>query len=113
MRKPALVLLLAVALPLLTAAPSFAWGHFHGGGRVFIGVGVGPWWGPWWWGPPPYYYAPPAVVVQDPPVYVQPQPAPAASPAPAGDWYYCGSAQAYYPNVPSCPEAWIKVPARP
>lgn len=114
MRKPALVLLLAVALPLLMAAPSFAWGHFHGHGRVFIGVGPAFWWGPWWWGPPPYYYAPPQVVVQEPPVYVQPQPAPpAAPPAPAGEWYYCPSAQAYYPNVPSCPEAWIRVPARP
>jgi uncharacterized protein DUF3300 len=27
-------------------------------------------------------------------------------------WYYCPSAGAYYPTVPSCPEPWIKVPPR-
>ena len=27
-------------------------------------------------------------------------------------WYYCGSAGAYYPTAPSCPEPWIKVPPR-
>ena len=26
-------------------------------------------------------------------------------------WYYCPSAGAYYPNVQSCPEAWVPVPA--
>jgi hypothetical protein len=60
--------------------------------------------------PPPYYY-PPTVVVQPPPVYIeQPPPAP---PAPPAYWYYCMSAKAYYPSVPTCPEDWIKVPARP
>jgi hypothetical protein len=24
----------------------------------------------------------------------------------------CQSSQAYYPNVQSCPEAWVKVPPR-
>ena len=27
-------------------------------------------------------------------------------------WYYCSSARAYYPTVPTCPEEWIKVPPR-
>ncbi len=27
-------------------------------------------------------------------------------------WYYCGSAGAYYPTAPSCPEPWIKVAPR-
>ena len=31
-------------------------------------------------------------------------------PAPAY-WYYCPSYGAYYPNVTSCPEAWVPVPA--
>jgi hypothetical protein len=31
-------------------------------------------------------------------------------PAPAY-WYYCPSYGAYYPNVSSCPEAWVPVPA--
>jgi len=26
-------------------------------------------------------------------------------------WYYCASYGAYYPNVASCPEAWVPVPA--
>ena len=99
------------------------------GGRVVVGVGVGPWWG-WGWGPgypgwyyPPYpaYYTPPTVIVQSPPVYVQPAPAPVppapAPPPPAAQpsnsyWYYCPSSQGYYPNVPTCPEAWVKVPPR-
>ena len=31
-------------------------------------------------------------------------------PVPQAYWYYCPSAQAYYPTVKNCPEAWIKVP---
>ena len=27
-------------------------------------------------------------------------------------WYYCSSARAYYPTVPTCPEPWTKVPPR-
>jgi hypothetical protein len=99
------------------------------GGRVFVGVGVGPWWGygygwgpgyPWYYPPYPAYYTPPTVVVQSPPVYVQQTPAlapPAPAPPPAaqpsiGYWYYCPSTQGYYPNVQTCPEAWVKVPPR-
>jgi hypothetical protein len=26
-------------------------------------------------------------------------------------WYYCPSYGAYYPNVETCPEAWVPVPA--
>ena len=130
MRKLGLASLLAMALLVISAAPSLAWsrgghfhGHFHGGSRVFIGVGPG-WWG---WGGypypyypyyyPPYYYTPP--VVQEPSVYVQ-QGTPAAPPPPpaapessySSYWYYCPSARDYYPSVPTCSEAWIKVPPR-
>jgi hypothetical protein len=52
------------------------------------------------WGPG-YIYAPPPVV-EAPPVYVEPG---------SGFWYYCPSAGAYYPSVPSCPEPWVPVPA--
>mgnify|MGYP003694325897 CR=1 FL=1 len=31
---------------------------------------------------------------------------------PESYWYYCSSAGAYYPTVPTCPEPWIKVPPR-
>ena len=122
MRKVAAVSLLTITLFLLGVAPSYAWHH----GRVFIGVGVGPvWWGPpYWYYPPPYYYGyspPPVVVEQQPPVYIQQEPAapppppPAAAQAPAAEafWYYCPSAKGYYPSVPTCPEAWIKVSPRP
>jgi hypothetical protein len=122
MRKVVAASLLAVTLLLILAAPSDAHGRRGPRTRVFVGLGVGPafWYHPfpyWYYPyypyyyPPPYYvYTPPPVVVQEPPVYVQQQPAPAA-PA-EGYWHYCASARAYYPQVQTCPEAWIKVPPR-
>jgi hypothetical protein len=114
MRKIAAVSLLVILLVATFQAPVFAWsrGFHHGGGfrgHGVIVVGPGCCWGPPWWyyDPPPYYvYAPPPVV-QEPPVYVE-RPAP-----PESYWYYCPSTKAYYPSVPSCSEAWIKVPPRP
>ncbi len=121
MKKPLLVLMLVIGLLALTVAPSHARVHWHGG--VFIGVG--PWWGPpypYWWYPSPYYYypppyyyyPPPTVVIEQPPVYIQqPAPSPAPPSVPVESyWYYCQSAQAYYPSVQQCPEAWIRVPPR-
>jgi|GEM_PF-914246 len=124
MKKRWLVTPLVVALLVLTSVPSYAWRgghHFHGGPRVFVGLGVGPWWGypyPYWYYPPPPYYYSPTVVVQQPPVYVEQQgvaPAPPAVPAPPPQqqyWYYCQPAGGYYPNVQTCTEPWVKVPAR-
>ena len=74
-------------------------GHFRGHGVVVIGPSF--WWDPWWYYPP-YYYPPLQVVVQPAPVIVEGQPA-------QSYWYYCPSAGAYYPTVPTCPEMWIKV----
>jgi len=112
MKRSAMASVLALALLLVPVAPGLAW-HGHSGVRTGVFVGVGPafWWGPYWWHyPPPYYvYAPPPVVVQEPPVYIQQEP----PPTPATQyWYYCGSAKAYYPTVPACPEPWVKVPPR-
>jgi len=115
MRRIAAVSLFAVALILVPAVPSHAWGGGHGfshhpGFRAHGVVVFGPsfWWDPWWYYPPPYYaYAPPPVIGQEPPVYVEP-PAP-----PQSYWYYCQSTKAYYPSVQTCAEAWIKVPSRP
>ena len=72
-------------------------GHreFHRGGRVFVGVAplfVGPAYAYGWAYDPGY--------VDSPPVY--------SAPAPPTYWY-CPSAGAYYPDVPSCPEAWVPV----
>ena len=108
---------LIVVLLVLHPAASHAWSH-HGGGRVFIGVGVWPgfWWGPpypWYWYPP-YYYPPPyypaaPVIVQQPQTYIQQAPAPQAA---VTYWYYCPSAKRYYPEIPNCSESWIPVPPR-
>jgi hypothetical protein len=112
-----LILVIAALVVLGAVAPGHASGRWRGG--VF--VGVGPWWGspywgpayPYWWYPPPYYY-PPTVIVEEPKVYIErPPAAPPPPPAPPADWYYCRSGQAYYPSVQTCPEDWVKVPARP
>jgi hypothetical protein len=63
----------------------------------------------WWWvvGDGWFYY----------PAPIYPYPDPYAPPAVAGPstgyWYYCTSAQAYYPYVTECPEAWVQVTPQP
>jgi hypothetical protein len=104
--------LMAVAVLLFSAVPSHAW-HGRGGfgGRFFVGVGPG-WWEPpyaYVYGPPAYVYSPPPFIVEQPPVIVQQQPPPAKALA-ASSYYYCASARAYYPTVPTCAEDWINVP---
>lgn len=125
MRKIAIALLLVASLLVLTVAPSLAGGkggrghgHGHGGWhgprvRTTVVFGAGPaffWWYPYpyWYYPPPYYYPPPPPA--EPPVYIEQSVQ--GAPAPTAYWYYCQSAAAYYPNVQSCPEAWIKVAPR-
>lgn len=72
--------------------------------------------------PPPPPAAPAADSTAPPPPSAAPPP-PSALPASAApsssatsaevpQWYFCQSANGYYPNVQSCPEPWIKVPAR-
>jgi hypothetical protein len=49
-------------------------------------------------------------------MYIQQQPQVSSAPltaAPQSYWYYCASAQGYYPKIQKCPEAWIKVPPTP
>ena len=77
------------------------------------------WWHLGWWGPPyPYWYGPRYFVVAPAPAVVAPPPVVESPPVvveqgPAQSyWYFCQSSQAYYPNVQSCPEAWVKVPPR-
>ena len=117
MKKTAAIALLLIGVMLVSATSSFAWnrgggGVHHGGfrGHGVVIVGPGCCWGPWWgWGyyPPPYYYPQPQVIVQPAPVYVD-----SPGPAPESYWYYCPGTKAYYPNVQSCSEAWVKVPPR-
>jgi hypothetical protein len=85
---------------------SGSWHHTRRDGKL------GWWWvvaGTWYFYPRPVYpypdpYIPPAVVVQ---------PAPPVAPPPAQYWYYCPSANNYYPYIASCPEGWQSVPATP
>ena len=125
-----LVLVLVGLAVLLSAAPGAAsahgrrWHHRHHhhhhgwwGPRVVVGV-VPPYGYAWGWGwrgyygpppyPYPYPYPEPVVVHEEPEVYIE-------RPSSPGEeyWYYCESAEAYYPRVPSCAEPWLKVPPVP
>ena len=64
----------------------------------------------WWWIVDGAWYFYPAAVYPYPDPYVPPTvvtPAP-AQPSPRY-WYYCASAKAYYPYVPTCSEGWQQV----
>ena len=65
----------------------------------------------WSYYPSPYYYFYRLSPVQEPSVYIQQQPAPAAAEPPY--WYFCPSAKAYYPSIQQCSEAWVMVPPTP
>jgi len=126
------LIVVASSLLLTSLSEAGSRGHHHShshhrpGVRVFVGVGPAVWWGPypyWYYPPPAVVYAPPPpppiIIQEQPPMYIQqaPPPAAAATPAPPSAaenfWYFCASAKAYYPSVPSCPEAWVKVAPRP
>lgn len=73
----------------------------------------------WWWivGGAWYFYPAPVYPYPNPwePPPVDPDTATSGSPPPPPTqyWYYCESAQRYYPYVPSCPGGWKQVPATP
>lgn len=83
------------------------------------GAGPGYWyhghhdgiWG-WWWvaGASWLFYPQPVVVQPAPSEPIVVQPAPQTN---IENWYYCDSAQAYYPYAQSCPEGWRQIPATP
>lgn len=116
LRKPLTLALLAMAsLATLPAQAHGPRGYGHYPGPVYRShIHYGP--NPWWWVAgtglllyPQVVTPRPQVIVQSPPVepiIVQPQPA-------AQNWYYCDSAQAYYPYAQSCAEGWRAVPATP
>ena len=123
MKKIALAGLIGLAATLIPLVPPSEARHHHHRShhrhvhsRVIFGFGPSVYWGahPYWYYPPPPYavYAPPPVIVQEtPPVYIQQTPPPPVA-ASEQYWHYCQSAGGYYPTVPSCPEAWVKVPPR-
>lgn len=71
---------------------------------------------PWGWSYPAYVYpypVPPVVVVpppSPPPVYIE---RPSVQKLEPGYWYYCEEANAYYPDVQSCPGPWQKIAPQP
>jgi hypothetical protein len=118
----ALVALSLVAAPLVIPATANAWdggfhrghpfhpGHFHHGrccffggfaAGVFTGAVLGAAFAPVYAYPAPVYAYPASVYA-----------APTYGPPPPAYWYYCRSAGAYYPYVPSCPEPWVPVLAQ-
>jgi hypothetical protein len=118
MKQLALILSLLVASIVVPAGPSAAWTGHGGGwhGAVIIGA---PWLGypyayPYGYGGyyPPSYPAYPPVVDQGASVYIQQQSVPSETTV-STDWYYCSSSGAYYPNVPTCSESWVRVPSTP
>ena len=134
MTRRATLALAALLALMLAGGNALARGHggghgFHGGfvgghvhSRVVVGgaffVGPGFYYPPYYY-PPYYYYPPPAYYPPAPPVYIE-QGAPPAYPAPPGAapqsqqyWYFCRSANGYYPNVQACPEGWQRVAPQP
>jgi hypothetical protein len=99
MRKLATITVVAVLVVVIMAGPSLASSrHHHGHGghhhhhhhhRRHVIHG------------PVIHWSYPAYV--PPTSYVVPV---------RGYWYYCPSAQAYYPHVTNCLETWVAVPAR-
>ena len=87
-------------------------------GPGWWGPGV---WGPGWWGPGvwgPGVWGPSVAVVSSPQVVMVPseprvfveRDAPVAPAAqPQQWWYWCQSAQGYYPYVSACSEGWRRV----
>lgn len=115
----------AVCVALLAvSSPVQAHGRVRGSVTFHLGYPwPGYWWGPGYWGPgyvyPPaigYYprvYGPPVVVAPpEPPVYIERDAPETAPPAPVW-WYWCPSANAYYPYVKDCPGGWQRVPPQP
>lgn len=101
--------LAVVCLGLLAAGPAVA--HQP---RTHVGLVIGaPVFDPWY-RPAPWY--PPTVIVTQPapppppPVYIEQH---EASVAPESYWYFCATAQGYYPYVRECPEPWQRILPHP
>ncbi|HEY5292482.1 MAG TPA: hypothetical protein VIJ43_09235 [Burkholderiales bacterium] len=82
-------------------------GHHFRGSRLGLGViAVAP---AFWYYPPLPYYPPVAVVPSAPPLYIEQGGEPSVPDRPAGYWYYCAEAKAYYPYVKECAGIWQPV----
>jgi hypothetical protein len=86
------------------------WGHGGGHGHGHVGVVVGVPWGYGWYYPPPIYPYGAAYAMASPGYYIDQGNYPQSE---QGWWYYCASAQRYYPYVSACPEGWQRVTPQP
>lgn len=116
-----------VVLLLASLAAGVTWahrGHGHGDRRAHIGVVIGiPLTGSWHYRSHdfpayPYAYSYPPVIAVPPPVYIERTPAERDSTPPVARqpnywWYYCPSAQGYYPYVQQCPQGWQPIAPHP
>lgn len=84
--------------------------HGHGHGPAHVGVVVGVPWGYGWYYPPSIYPYGPAYAMASPGYYIDQGNYPQSE---QGWWYYCASAQGYYPYVNACPEGWQRVTPQP
>ncbi len=95
-------------------SPSRGGGYRGGGGGGYVRGGY-PAYSGWGWGAgfylyDPFLFYPQPVVRQE---IVVPAPVEPLAPQPVQYWYFCTTANAYYPYVSSCPEGWKAVPAVP
>jgi hypothetical protein len=67
----------------------------------------------WWWVVDGTWFIYPAPVYPYPDPYVPPPAVTQAPVQPPQYWYFCPSANAYYPYVTACPEGWTPVVAQP
>ena len=110
-----------LALGAITSVPALAWHHSgrhaggtHGSGnyhshsvpRARLGIFAAV---PIWYYLPPLSYAPVAVAPSGPQIYIERGDLQSGAELPAGYWYYCAEAEAYYPYVKECPGAWQPV----
>jgi hypothetical protein len=91
------------------------WGVWRGGHWIHgpHNGRLGWWWvagGLWYFYPVPVY---PYPSPWEPPAADLVTPAPNSPPPPTQVWYWCDSAQQYYPYVATCPGGWRQVPATP
>lgn len=104
---------------LLVGATALSTGTAYARIRGHLSIGVMPFFYPYPYAYPygyPYgYYPYPRYYYygyspQPPPVVQQPEAPPEPVPS---YWYFCRSANGYYPYVSHCPEGWRAVPATP
>jgi hypothetical protein len=96
------------------------YGRHYGGGLGGFALGYGLGYGPFGgyglyggyggYGGYGYAYPPVIAVPSTPPVYIQRNVVPPPEP---NYWYYCRSAQGYYPYIQECPGGWEKVAPPP